>query len=173
MTCLVRLSPPKPAGKELIVVRVLCLLALAAATLLVASSALAQSGADSARAGAAPAAESGRQQLPATMQIERRASENPFIEVMNTTKWGALGGLLVGGAISLAAHGDDNGEALRWGIVAGTFAGLGYGIWHVSSRAQPRAMLELDAGRARLSPMPLAAVEAGAGVRVRAFAMRF
>ena len=148
-------------------------LALTAATLLFASAALAQSGTDSTRAAAAPTATPDRQQLPATIQVQRRGDENPFIEVMNTTKWGALGGLLVGGAISLAAKGNDNGEGLRWGIVAGTFVGLGCGIWHVSSRAQPRAMLELNGGRARLDPMPLAAVEVGTGVRVRAFAMSF
>jgi hypothetical protein len=116
---------------------------------------------------------SDRQQLPATMQVQRRGEENPFIEVMNTTKWGALGGLIVGGAISLAAKGNDDGEGLRWGIVAGTFAGLGYGIWYVSSRPQPRAMLEFDGGRARLNPMPLAAIEVAAGVHVRALAIRF
>jgi hypothetical protein len=171
--CLVRVSRPEPAGKELIVIGVVRLVALTAAMLLVAAAALAQSGADSARAGAAPTAAADRHQMPATIQIERRGEENPFIEVMNTTKWGALGGLLVGGAISLAARGNDNGEGLRWGIIVGTFAGLGYGIWHVSSRAQPRALLELDGGRARLNPMALAAVEAGAGVHVRAFAVRF
>ena len=168
-------------------IRVLRLLALSAATLVVASAALAQSGADSVRAGAAPtaapataapataapAAVSAPQQLPASIVIERRSDENPFIEVMNTMKWGTMGGLLLGGAVSLAANGNDKGESLRWGILVGTVAGLTYGIWHVSRRAEPRAMLEFDGGRARLNPMPLAAVEVGAGVRVRAFAMRF
>ena len=154
-------------------IRVLRQLALAAAMLLVASAALAQSSADSARSGVTPPEASGPQKLPATMEVQRRGEENPFIEVMNTTKWGALGGLLVGSAISLAANGKDDGEGIRWGVVAGTFVGLGYGIWHVSSRAQPRAMLEFDDGRARLNPMPFAAVEAGDGLHLRALAVRF
>ena len=139
---------------------------------MLAAPAASQTAVDSTQAVTAPPpATTGRQQLPATMQLQRQGSENPFIEVMNTTRWGAMGGLLIGGAIALAA--DNGGEPVRWGIVVGTFAGLTYGIVQVATRAQPRALLEFDGVRTRLNPAPLAAIETGGVVRLHAFAMRF
>jgi hypothetical protein len=81
----------------------------------------------------------------AEVNVERVGSENAMAEVFKSTIYGALAGLVVGGAISLAAA-DDSGEPIRWGIVAGTAIGLGYGIYQVATRPQPTALLELKDG---------------------------
>ena len=143
-------------------------LVLALGALLFPVAAVAQTDPDSA-ASAPP----GPSRLPATMQIERQGNENPFIEVSKTTMWGALAGTVIGGAISLANNGKDNGEATRWSIVIGTFAGLGFGIAHVTRRPQPRALIEWYDGRAQANVALLTAVETSGGWRVRAVALRF
>jgi hypothetical protein len=90
---------------------------------------------------------------PSRAQVyeERHGEANPLVEIFKSTIYGALAGLVVGGAIELAAEGDTEGEALRWGIVGGTFLGLGYGIYHVASRPNPiGAMLEGGGGELAL-----------------------
>src|SRR5262245_1696540 len=58
-----------------------------------------------------------------SVEITRGGAENPMVEIARSVMWGAVAGVVVGGAIALAAK-DDSGEALRWGIVAGTGVGL-------------------------------------------------
>lgn len=127
-------------------IRVVRSLVLAAGVFLFASPAVAQTATDSTQAVTVPpAATSGRQQLPATMQVQRQGS--------------------------VAAN--NGGEPVRWGIVGGTFVGLTYGIVHVTHRAQPRAVLEFDGTRARLDPVPLAAIECDGAMRVHVLALHF
>lgn len=107
----------------------------------------------------------------AGVNVERRGSENPMVEVSRSTLYGALTGLVVGSAIALAAD-DGSGEPVRWGIVIGTFAGLAGGVYFVTHRAQPDALLQLDEGRLELNAW--SAVEASPeGVRVRIAGARF
>ena len=108
-----------------------------------------------------------------SVEITRNSAENPMAEITRSMLWGAVAGLLVGGAIELAAK-DTSGEPLRWGIVVGTGAGLASGIYFVSHRPQPTALLELKGGRLSPGPVPLAAVEPVAGgVRARLVALGF
>jgi len=110
----------------------------------------------------------------ADVNIERRGAENPMVEIFKSTVYGALAGLVVGGAIALAAQGDDNttSNIFRWSIVGGTVVGLGAGIYFVSKRPQPAALLELKDGALSLHPTP-PQIEPGGGMSMRLVAVRF
>lgn len=107
----------------------------------------------------------------AAVDVERHGEENPVQEVAKSTLWGALAGLVVGGAIELAAS-DGSGEPIRWGIVAGTAVGLVAGIYFVSTRPSATALLELDQGHLGLAP-PTVEPSALGGTNVRLFSVRF
>jgi len=104
------------------------------------------------------------------VEVNRVGSENPMVEVFKSTVYGALAGLVVGGAISLATK-DDSGEPLRWGFVGGTAVGLGYGLWWVSSRPQPTGLLQIEQGEVHLTALPT--VEVGKEMRVYLLTSRF
>jgi len=107
------------------------------------------------------------------VEISRNGAENPMVEIARSVMWGAVAGFVVGGAVALAAK-DDTGESLRWGIVIGTGAGLAAGIYFVSHRPQPAALLELKHGKLTPNPAALAAVEPVAGgARARLIGVRF
>src|SRR4051812_875543 len=80
----------------------------------------------------------------AAVNVTRSGSENPMKEIGQSVLYGALTGALIGSAIALADEGGNDSEKIRWGIVAGTFVGLGVGFWYVSSRPRADAMLEFD-----------------------------
>ena len=108
-----------------------------------------------------------------SVEISRNGSENPMVEIARSVMWGAVAGFVVGGAIALAAK-DDTGESLRWGIVIGTGAGLAAGIYFVSHRPQPEALLELHDGKLSPNPAALGAIEPVAGgARARLVAVSF
>jgi hypothetical protein len=86
---------------------------------------------------------------PASAQIieTRQGDANPMVSVFKSTIYGGLAGLVVGLAIAVASDDNDDGDAIRWGFVGGTFLGLGYGIYDVATRPSPgRALLEGGAG---------------------------
>jgi len=109
----------------------------------------------------------------AAVNVERRGSENPVVEVAKATIWGGLGGLVVGGALALVSDSNDNDDDLvRWSFVTGTFVGLGFGIYHVANRPQATALLEFQDGSPSLHaalPVP----EPGRGITMRVIAVRF
>jgi hypothetical protein len=109
-----------------------------------------------------------------SVQISREGSENPMHEVARSVFWGATAGLLVGSAISLASEQHTSGP-LRWGLVLGTFAGLGAGIYFVANRPVPSSsLLELREGRLLPAHSVLSAVVLSpAGVRVQAVGLHF
>ena len=102
----------------------------------------------------------------AAVNVERQGTENPVIEIAKSTMYGALGGLLVGSAIALASD-DDSGEPVRWGTVVGTFAGLAGGIYFVSTRPSPDALLEIENGKLGIHPLAAVGVSPTGGVKVR------
>jgi len=108
-----------------------------------------------------------------SVEISRNGSENPMVEIARSVMWGAVAGFVVGGAIALAAK-DDTGESLRWGIVIGTGAGLAAGVYFVSHRPQPQALLELHDGRLAPNPAAIGAIEpVPGGARARLVAASF
>jgi len=110
---------------------------------------------------------------PGAVEISRNSAENPMVEIARSVFYGALAGLVVGGAIELAAE-DASGQPIRWGIVAGTGVGLVAGVYFVTSRPQPSAMLELRDGKLSPSPTALGAIEpVQGGARARLIGVRF
>jgi hypothetical protein len=107
----------------------------------------------------------------ADVNVERGGVENPVVEVFRSTVYGALAGVAVGGAIALAV-GSDADEILRWSIVGGTAIGLGAGVYFVSRRPQPSALLELKDGGLSLHP-PVPQLEPGGGVSMQLVAVRY
>ena len=88
-------------------------------------------------------------------------------EVARSVVWGGLAGLTVGGAIAVATDGTEHdGDAIRWGFALGTFVGLGYGLWWVSRRPQPSALLEMSGGRL-VAHAALPEPDAGGTLRLR------
>ena len=92
----------------------------------------------------------------AAVNVERTGAENPMVEVARSTLYGGLTGLMLGGALAVANNGHDAGNYLRWGFAGGTFFGFAYGLYHVSSRPSPRALLEIENGAPRWSAPELA-----------------
>jgi len=110
---------------------------------------------------------------PGAVEISRNSAENPMVEIARSVFYGALAGLVVGGAIELAAA-DASGQPIRWGIVAGTGVGLVAGVYFVTSRPQPSAMIELHDGKLSPSPTALGAIEpVQGGARARLIGVRF
>jgi hypothetical protein len=108
---------------------------------------------------------------PASAQIieTRQGDSNPMVSVFKSTIYGAGAGTLLGLAVAVADE-DDDSDPVRWGFVAGTFFGFAYGIYHVSTRPEPHALLERGAEGWALAP-PDVAPDAK-GVRVRLLALR-
>ena len=92
---------------------------------------------------------------------------NPFAEVVKDMAWGALGGLILGGAIALVNNDSNSSdEILRWSVAGGTFAGLGYGLYRLSKAPPPSSMLEWRGGSLAMNP-PALAPAPGRGFAVR------
>ena len=109
----------------------------------------------------------------ADVNIERHGAENPMVEIFKSTVYGALAGLVVGGAIALAVNDEDStSDIFRWSIVGGTMVGLGAGIYFVAKRPQPAGLLELKDGNLALHPTP-PQIEPGGGMSMRLVAVRF
>jgi hypothetical protein len=87
----------------------------------------------------------------ADVDVVRVGVENPMITVAKATFWGALTGLLLGGAIALIAE-DNEDDIIKWSLVAGTFGGFAFGIYHVATRPSGESsLLELDGDGLALS----------------------
>ncbi len=78
-------------------------------------------------------------------QIVRDDPESPLISVAKSTFYGALLGSVVALAIMIVASADD-GDIFKISFVSGTALGLGYGIYHVSTRppATAHAILNIS-----------------------------
>lgn len=107
-----------------------------------------------------------------SVSISRTGAENPVLEVAKSTYWGAVAGLVLGGAVSLAKE-KHTLAPLRWGIAMGAFGGFGAGVYFVANRPVPSAMFELRdgalipaAGLAALEPVP-------GGARLYAVGVKF
>ena len=74
---------------------------------------------------------------------------DPVWTVFRDTIGGSLAGLLVGIAIDVAREGDD-ADATRVCFIAGTFAGLGLGIYQATkeSKSEKQSLLRIEPGKA-------------------------
>ncbi len=80
----------------------------------------------------------------AQVTVHREGDENPVITIAKSIMWGGLAGLVLGGAVALVAE-DNEEDIVKWFFVGGTFAGLGYGVYHVTTREKPStALLRID-----------------------------
>jgi hypothetical protein len=80
----------------------------------------------------------------AQVTVEREGDENPVMTIAKSVLWGGLAGVVLGGAVALVAEQNEE-DIVKWFFVGGTFAGLGYGIYHVSTREKPSsALLRID-----------------------------
>jgi len=105
----------------------------------------------------------------AQVTVVRGGNENPMVSVAKSTFYGALTGLLVGGALVLATESDD-GDIMRWSFVGGTFGGLILGLYHVANRPGPsNSMLHFNSKglqKARL-PKPMLRMSRTTGYEVK------
>lgn len=92
----------------------------------------------------------------AAVQTVREDSESPFVSVSRSTFYGALAGSVVGIAIMLIANGNDDGDIFKVAFVGGTALGLGYGIYHVSTRPSDPSlsMIQFQNGKLAKLTMP-------------------
>lgn len=108
-------------------------------------------------------------EVRAAVDVERHGNENPVLEVAKSTIYGGLAGLVVGLALTWAADTDDD-DITRWSFAAGTIVGLGAGIYFVSHRPAPTAMLHLQDGDVTLRPpVPEMRPDGSLQVRVASF----
>jgi hypothetical protein len=107
---------------------------------------------------------------PASAQVieTREGDSNPMVAVFKSTLYGGGAGTLLGLAIAVADDGDSS-EPVRWGFVVGTFFGFAYGIYHVSTRPEPHALLEHGAQGWAMAAPDIAADGRGARVRLLSF----
>lgn len=59
-------------------------------------------------------------------------AQDDILLIGKSALYGAATGLLLGGVTALVVDSNDRGDAVRWGIVLGTFGGFAYGIYKVS-----------------------------------------
>lgn len=62
-------------------------------------------------------------------------SSNDLLVIAKSSLLGGLVGLVLGGVTALVVDSDDRDDAVRWGIVLGTFGGFAYGVYTVSTGA--------------------------------------
>ena len=60
------------------------------------------------------------------------AEENRILTATKSALYGGAAGLLLGGVAALVAKRDDRDNAIRWGVVVGTFGGFAYGLYDVT-----------------------------------------
>lgn len=113
----------------------------------------------------------------ADVSVIREGQESPMATVGKSTFYGALTGLLLGGAVALVASGN-SGEVMKWSFVAGTSAGFLWGIRHLNTRPKPNsAMLSLKSDGSATVALPkprLRRNEEGAlGVDMTLFSLTF
>jgi hypothetical protein len=108
----------------------------------------------------------------AAVNVERRGAENPMQEVAKSVLYGALAGVVVGGAIALVDDSGDDGDFIRWGLAGGTVVGLGVGIWYITTRPSGAALLEYRDGTLRAGAIAPTIVP-GRGARISLISARF
>ena len=58
---------------------------------------------------------------------------DPLMTVLKATLVGSITGLVLGGTLTLVVDDESRSETVRWGVVIGTFAGFGVGVWQAAT----------------------------------------
>jgi hypothetical protein len=84
-----------------------------------------------------------------------QADGERILTVAKNAVYGGATGLLLGGVLTLVVPADSRDDMVRWGLVIGTFAGFGYGLYEArgpkdgfSERVRAQADARLQAQRA-------------------------
>ena len=80
-------------------------------------------------------------------------SSNDLLVIAKSSLFGGLVGLVLGGVTALVVDSDDRDDAVRWGIVLGTFGGFGYGVYAVSTDGDDDFFGALPPGAEGSSPL--------------------
>lgn len=72
-------------------------------------------------------------QTPIAPMARAQDSSNDLLVIAKTSLLGGLLGLVLGGVTALVVDSDKRDDSVRWGIVLGTFAGFGYGVYTVTT----------------------------------------
>jgi hypothetical protein len=98
-----------------------------------------------------------------------QAGGERILTVAKDAVYGGATGLLLGGVLTLVVPAKDRDDVVRWGVVAGTFAGFGYGLYEASGqkdgfseRVEARANARLQARRASGSEAGIASTRTAA-----------
>jgi hypothetical protein len=75
-----------------------------------------------------------------------RAGSERILAVAESALYGGATGLLLGGVLTLVVKPDNRDDVVRWGVVAGTFLGFGYGLY--DARGAKEGFSELVRARA-------------------------
>ena len=108
----------------------------------------------------------------AAVNIERSSQENPVVEVSRSVIYGGLAGLVIGSAFALVSDGSNDSDIVKWCFVGGTMVGLAAGVYFVSNRPQPDAMIEFGEGAPRFHT-PTIARSPGGAAQVALVGVRF
>jgi hypothetical protein len=102
--------------------------------------------------------------------MARAAENNRILTMTKDALYGGATGLLLGGVLTLVVDSHHRDDVLRWGVVVGTFAGFGYGVYEVSHGAEEFSFRGIQARRAGISASEIAAAMTGAETRDGAWA---
>jgi hypothetical protein len=69
----------------------------------------------------------------ALLPISSARASDPLLTILKGTLLGSVTGLVLGGTLTLVVDDDSRSETVRWGVVIGTFAGFGVGVWQVAA----------------------------------------
>jgi hypothetical protein len=101
-----------------------------------------------------------------------QAGGERILTVAKDAVYGGATGLLLGGVLTLVVPSESRDDMVRWGVVIGTFAGFGYGLYETrghgdefSERVRARADARLLARRASVSEAAIAPARTAAGPR--------
>jgi hypothetical protein len=72
-------------------------------------------------------------QTPIAPVARAQDSSNDLLVIAKSSLLGGLLGLVLGGVTALVVDSDKRDDSVRWGIVLGTFAGFGYGVYTVTT----------------------------------------
>jgi hypothetical protein len=98
-----------------------------------------------------------------------RANDERILTMAKDAVYGGATGLLLGGVLTLVVSSENRDDVVRWGVVVGTFAGFGYGLYEAlgtkdgfTERVRARADARLQARLERRNEAAIASARSDA-----------